>query len=116
MKNKKNFIMMMHENNYVKYIFKKHELKYIYKILNELEEEIGKKLIEYLNFTFEVEEDDENDKKEENEFFEYSINNDIFTDEKKYKDKFELIARWCLGKQIKECIENKYECEIFCEI
>ena len=133
---------LIQENNYVKYIFKKYELKYINKILNELEEQIGSELIEYINFTFDTnssdtnssddedDEDEENntddkeeinnsdDDKEDNNYFEYSINNNIFKadEEEKYKDKFELIARWCLGRQIKECVEKNDICEIFCEL
>ncbi len=92
-----------YETNQVKYTFDSDELEFINEILNELENKIGSSIINELDFKMNEESD-----------FEYEINNDIFD---KYENELlELIARWCIGQQIKKAIEVNGECDLFCEI
>ncbi len=97
--------LLAHPSGHIKYEFDESDLEYIKLILSKLESEIGIDVITQLNFTI-----DEN----ENDEFEYDINNDVV---KNIDDiKAELIARWCLGKQIKKAIDTVEYCTIFCEI
>jgi hypothetical protein len=93
-----------HLNNNINYSFDESELDFVSNKLIELENEIGIDIISKLNFTID----------EENEF-EYEIEDiDEINDEN--KNKSELIARWCLGQQIKKALENCCECNISCEL
>lgn len=74
----------------------------IQETLNELELQIGSDIINNLNITFDKESD-----------FEYDIEDFDESDE----NKNELVARWCLGKQILEFFtvtESEY-CYMLCE-
>ena len=91
-------------SNYISYSFDESELDFISNKLIELENKIGNDIISKLNFTID----------EENEF-EYEIEDiDEINDENKTQS--ELIARWCLGQQIKKALENCCECNISCEL
>jgi hypothetical protein len=96
---------LYYSSNQVKYIFDSDELEFVNQILNELENQIGSSVINELEFKI----DEEND-------FEYEINNDIFDKYDNQKELLELIARWCIGQQIKKAIEVNGDCDIFCEI
>jgi hypothetical protein len=91
--------------NQIKYTFDNFELNLITVKLNELENKIGSSIISELDFSI----DEDND-------FEYEINNEIFDKYDDNKDLLELIARWCIGQQIKKAIEINDECDVFCEI
>jgi hypothetical protein len=91
-------------SNYISYSFDESELDFVSNKLIELENEIGIDVISKLNFTID----------EENEF-EYEIE-DINEINDENKNTSELIARWCLGQQIKKALENCCECNISCEL
>ncbi len=93
---------LYYETNQIKYTFDIYDINFITKRLNELEKQIN---IDELDFKI----DEEND-------FEYEINNQIFVKYDDKKELLELIARWCIGQQIKKAIEINGECELFCEI
>jgi hypothetical protein len=97
--------LLYYPSNQVKYTFDSDELEFINKILNELENQIGLSVIDELEFKMNEESD-----------FEYEINNDIFDKYKNQNELLELIARWCIGQQIKKAIEVNGDCDIFCEI
>ncbi len=96
---------LYYETNQIKYYFDNFELNFISIKLNELEKQIGSSIISDLDFQI----DEEND-------FEYEINNQIFDKYDDQKELLELIARWCIGQQIKKAIELNGDCDIFCEI
>jgi hypothetical protein len=89
--------------NYVLYEFDNSDLDYLTMKLNELENEIGKNIIDNLNYTINI-----------LNYFEYDINKSAldYLDE----SKLILVARWCLGKQIECAIINNNYCEINCEL
>ena len=93
-----------HLSNHIYYSFDESELEFVSNKLIELEKEIGIDVISKLNFKID----------EENEF-EYEIEDiDEINDEN--KNTSTLIARWCLGQQIKKALENCSECDISCEL
>lgn len=94
-----------YQTNQVKYTFDSDDLEFIDKTLNDLEKQIGSNVIDDLDYTIDEESD-----------FEYDINNDIFDKYEKDQDFLELIARWCIGQQIKKAIEVNGDCDVFCEV
>ncbi len=96
--------LLAYLSNHIYYSFDESELEFVSNKLIELEKEIGIDVISKLNFKID----------EENEF-EYEIEDiDEINDEN--KNTSTLIARWCLGQQIKKALENCSECDISCEL
>jgi hypothetical protein len=93
--------MLAYHSNYIRYTFDKEELNHIKNKLNEIELEIGGDIINKLRYTIDIENQ-----------YEYDL------DELKPQDtiKLELLARWCLGKQIESALINEDSCEFDCEL
>ncbi len=98
----KNYILA-YSNNYVNYVFDKTELNNIKDKLNELQYEIGEEIITKLNYTIDIENQ-----------YEYTINDYILMNIND-ETKKELLARWCLGKQIETALINEDICNFDCE-
>ncbi len=100
---------LIYENNYIKYNFESIELKYIQNQLKKLEKIINIDT-NLLNITFKNKIN--NEQLEGN--YEYYINYDSIKDLD--DNQCELIARWCLGKQIEHCIIQLGHCKMVCEV
>jgi hypothetical protein len=99
--------LIAYMSNHIKYIFEADELEFVQSVLKKLEEEIGKDNISKLHLDISSEEGD----------FEYDIDmNEIEDNKEDTKDINELIARWCLGKQIEAALTEVGSCIIHCEL
>ena len=96
--------LLAHRSNHIKYEFDSTELDFINSVLEKLENEIGKDNIEHLKLSI----------KDEDGEFEYDLDNDIINVLSDSTN--ELIARWCLGKQIVTALEKLEYCNIYCEL
>ncbi len=88
------------ECNSIKYLFDSDDIEFINNKLFELELELGEYIINNINFEISEKE--------------YIINDEfIDTFDKNIK---KLIARYCLGKQILNAINNYNECIVICDL
>ena len=92
--------VLLYESNYVVINFEGHQLKEVQGHIENLFEKIG---IHIKKFTMNKDED-----------YEYDI--ELSNEDNIQKEELELIARWCLAKQIEQCIIDKGCCEIECEV
>jgi hypothetical protein len=92
--------VLLYESNYIDMKFEGHQLVEIQGHIEELHNKIGNHI---KNFTMNKEED-----------YEYDI--ELANEDNIEKKDLELIARWCIAKQIEQCIIDKGECEFECEL
>jgi hypothetical protein len=97
---------LVYENNYIKYYFYEYELNFIINKLNIINKEM----------TIDINKLGFNLIKDEKDCIEYNIDNDEYLESITDEDQLNLIARWCLGKQIEKSILDKGYCEIYCEV
>jgi hypothetical protein len=94
--------VLLYESNYIDMKFEGHQIEKLQGHIEELYQKIG----HYINkFTMNKDDDYECD-------IELTNDNNIPQDELE----LELIARWCLAKQVEQCIIDKGECEFECEL
>jgi hypothetical protein len=96
--------LIAYPSNHAKYEFDISELYYIKNILQQLENDIGKDIIEKIHLVI----------YEEEKEFEYDLEIDAINNLDDNKN--ELIARWCFGKQIEKALINTGYCYINCEL
>ena len=92
--------VLLYKSDYIDIIFEGHQIKELQGHIENLFEKIGTHV---KKFTMNKEED-----------YEYDI--ELSNEDNIQKEELELIARWCLAKQIEQCIIDKGCCEIECEV
>lgn len=99
--------LLAYPSNYIRYHFDKTELNFIKNKLNEIESYIEGDIMTRLTYTIDVENQ-----------YEYDLDELVIAELEKPHDaiKLELLARWCLGKQIETALINEDSCEFDCEL
>lgn len=98
--NKRRKNLWRKDESEIYYTFKKRHIKKVEQIVKDLDKEVGQYIIGY-------------NIKDENDEIEYDYEN---IDDTIDKDKMELLARFCLGRQILYCLKKHYTCTFYAEL